>query len=69
MIVGPLPSTNKDHGIYVTNAKDTVIRDNWIYDNVDRGIQLYPDAQHTRITGNVIDGNGEGVVFSGDGQP
>src|SRR6476619_1766974 len=64
---GALPSTNKDHGIYVTNARDTVIRDNWIYNNVDRGVQLYPDAQHTRDTGNVIDGNGEGVVFSGEG--
>ena len=64
---GALPSTNKDHGIYVANARDTVIRDNWIYDNVDRGIQLYPDAQHTRVIGNVIDGNGEGVVFSGEG--
>jgi nitrous oxidase accessory protein NosD len=64
---GALPSTNKDHGIYVTNARDTVIRDNWIYDNVDRGIQLYPDAQHTKVIGNVIDGNGEGIVFSGEG--
>jgi nitrous oxidase accessory protein NosD len=64
---GALPSTNKDHGIYVTDARDTVIRNNWIYDNVDRGVQLYPDAQHTRIIGNVIDGNGEAVVFSGEG--
>jgi hypothetical protein len=64
---GALPATNQDHGIYVTHARDTVIRDNWIYDNVDRGIQLYPDAQHTTVIGNVIDGNGEGVVFGGEG--
>jgi parallel beta-helix repeat protein len=64
---GALPSTNKDHGIYVSNASDTVIRNNWIYDNVDRGVQLYPDAQRTTVIGNVIDGNGEGVVFSGEG--
>jgi parallel beta-helix repeat protein len=64
---GALPSTNKDHGIYVSEARDTVIRDNWIYDNTDRGIQLYPDADGSRITGNVIDSNGEGIVFAGTG--
>jgi parallel beta-helix repeat protein len=64
---GALPSTNKDHGIYVSEARDTVIRDNWIYDNTDRGIQLYPDADGTTITGNVIDSNGEGIVFAGTG--
>jgi parallel beta-helix repeat protein len=64
---GALPSTNKDHGIYVSEARNTVIRDNWIYDNTDRGIQLYPDADGTTITGNVIDSNGEGIVFAGTG--
>ena len=62
---GQLPATNHDHGIYVARADDTVIRDNLIYRNADRGIQLYPDAQHSTITGNVIDGNGEGIIFSG----
>ena len=42
-----------------------MIRDNWIYDNADRGVQLYPDADGTVVTGNVIDGNGEGVIFGG----
>jgi parallel beta-helix repeat protein len=58
--------TNQQHGIYVGDAYDTVIRDNWIYRNADRGIQLYPDAQRTRITGNVIDSNGEGIIFGGE---
>ena len=58
---GQLPATNHDHGIYVAAATDTLIRDNWIYDNADRGIQLYPDAQrHRGSRGNVIDGNGAG---------
>jgi hypothetical protein len=64
---GRLPSTNMDHGVYVVDAVNTVIRDNWIYGNADRGIQLYPDAQRTRIVGNVIDGNGDGVIFGGAG--
>jgi parallel beta-helix repeat protein len=64
---GELPSTNKQHGVYVSEARDTVIRDNWIYDNADRGIQLYPDADGSTISGNAIDSNGEGIVFAGTG--
>lgn len=63
---GNLPATNQDHGIYVNSSDDAVIRDNWIYDNADRGIQLYPDAQGTLVTGNIIDGNGQGVIFGGE---
>jgi hypothetical protein len=63
---GVLPPHNSDHGIYVEHSDGAIIRHNWIYDNADRGIQLYPDAQGTQIYGNVIDGNGEGVIFSGD---
>ena len=62
---GRLPRTNADHGIYVEQARATVIEDNWIYRNADRGIQLYPNAQGTVIRRNVIHGNGTGLVFSG----
>ncbi len=62
---GRLPRTNHDHGIYVEQARATVIEDNWIYRNADRGIQLYPNAQGTVIRRNVIHGNGTGLVFSG----
>lgn len=63
---GRLPATNHDHGIYVAHASGTVIRDNLIYDNADRGVQLYPDADDSLVTGNVIDGNGEGLIISGN---
>jgi hypothetical protein len=62
---GRLPRTNHDHGIYVQDARRTVIARNWIYDNADRGIQLYPAAQRSTIEGNVLDQNGEGINFSG----
>jgi parallel beta-helix repeat protein len=62
-----ITGTNQRHGIYVAQATDTVIRDNWIYDNADRGIQLYPNSDGALVTGNVIDSNGEGVFFGGDG--
>ena len=64
---GSLPATNLEHGIYVAAAEDTSIIDNIIYDNADRGVQLYPDATRTRIRGNIIYGNGVGVIFSGAG--
>jgi Right handed beta helix region len=64
---GELPPTNHDHGIYLSQARETIVRDNWIYDNADRGIQQYPDAQGTTIVGNVIYRNGEGINFSGKG--
>lgn len=58
---GVLPSTNQDHGIYVSGyyAK---ITNNYIYDNADRGVQLR-GAQNTTVQNNVIDRNGEGVIF------
>ena len=62
---GRLPATNFDHGIYITQARGTLIRRNLIYDNADRGIQLYPHAHGTKVVGNVIDNNGEGVLFGG----
>lgn len=65
---GRLPSHNQDHGIYVSGADRTSIVDNVIYDNADRGIQLYPHARRTVITGNILDANGEGIIFSGAGR-
>lgn len=63
---GRLPATNHDHGIYIAQGRGTIVRDNWIYSNADRGIQQYPDTQGSLITGNVIDSNGQGVNFGGD---
>jgi parallel beta helix pectate lyase-like protein len=60
-------SDNHRHGLYIEHAVDTRIVGNEIFDNADRGIQLYPDAQRTVITGNVIDGNGQGIIISGLG--
>ena len=64
---GNLPADNHGHAVYVEGARDAKIVNNLIYDNADRGIQLYPDAQGTLVANNVIDGNGEGIIFSGAG--
>ena len=63
---GRIPPTNHDHGVYVEGSRNAVIKGNLIYDNADRGVQLYPNAQGTLVTRNVIDGNGEGVIFSSE---
>jgi parallel beta-helix repeat protein len=62
---GAVPLTNRHQGISVWNAGDTEITNNVIYDNADRGVQLYPYAQRTHVAYNTIDSNGEGVLISG----
>jgi parallel beta-helix repeat protein len=59
---GRRPRTDRDHGIYVAGGNG-VIRWNAVFDNADRGIQLFPYARGVRVYGNTIDGNGEGVHF------
>ena len=61
---GVLPAENHHHGIYIEHADNTHVIDNWIYDNADRGVQMFPDSQNGYIARNVIDGNGQGVIFS-----
>jgi parallel beta-helix repeat protein len=61
---GPLPRTNHNHGIYVSNSTDAKIIDNFIYDNADRGVQLYPNSNGTLVEGNVVDGNGQNLVIN-----
>jgi hypothetical protein len=53
------------HGIYMQSVEGARILENVIYDNADRGIKIGPDAQHSVIRGNVIDGNRIGMNFSG----
>lgn len=64
---GRLPATGFDHGVYLNTTRNVRITNNYIYDNADYGVHLYPDAQGTYVANNVIDGNGRGVTFSGEG--
>ena len=63
---GRRPAMNHHHGVYLENAFNTRIANNVIYSNADRGIQLYPNSQRALIVRNVIDGSGQGVIFSGN---
>jgi parallel beta-helix repeat protein len=64
---GQMPRINREHGIYASNSRGAEISNNFIYDNADRGIQLYPNSKGTLVEGNVVDGNGQNIVFSGSG--
>jgi len=64
---GRLPSTGFDHGVYLNTTRGVRITNNYIYDNADYGVHLYPNAQGSYIANNVIDGNGRGLTFSGEG--
>ena len=61
---GRKPPTEHDHGIYVADGYNGQIVGNAIFDNADRGIQLYPDARFTTVARNTVDANGTGIVFS-----
>jgi parallel beta-helix repeat protein len=61
---GILPAQNHHHGIYMEASDDARVLGNWIYDNADRGVQMFPDSQGSYISGNVIDGNGQGVSYA-----
>ena len=39
--------------------------DNQIYDNRQRGIEMYPDADRSLVENNVADANEDGVQFGG----
>ena len=63
---GQLPATNYDHAIYISDAVGAQVLNNWIYDNADRGIQLYPNATNSLISGNVLVGNDDAVLAAYD---
>jgi hypothetical protein len=67
---GSPANSNHDHGIYVGNALDGQIVDNLFWNMQAYAIHLYPNAQHTEVAHNVIDGDYPsirgGVLFGGD---
>jgi arylsulfatase A-like enzyme len=57
---------NCETGVLETFATNTTVLYNLIYDNVDRGVRLEPDADGGMVFRNIIDSNGEGVLLAGD---
>ncbi len=63
---GRLPPTNHEHGIYLHSPCCAQVTDNWVYDNADTGIQMFPDADGNYIARNIVYGNGDNMSFGGD---
>jgi hypothetical protein len=63
---GVLPPTNHQHGIYLHSPCCARVTDNWIHDNADTGVNLYPDADDNYFARNVIHGNGDNISFAGN---
>ncbi len=64
---GRLPPTNHEHGIYLHSPGGAQVTDNWIHDNADTGLNLYPDADGHYFARNVLYANGDNLSFAGHG--
>ncbi|MEA2125101.1 MAG: hypothetical protein QOI80_1883, partial [Solirubrobacteraceae bacterium] len=56
-----------DHAIYAAHATGLRVVGNVISGTAGYGVHLYPDAQRSVVRGNVMSGNGGGVIFAGEG--
>ncbi len=61
---GSLANGSQDHAIYAANLVDGVIADNVFWNTSAYAIHLYPNAQRTHVSHNVID-NGAPSVAGG----
>jgi hypothetical protein len=62
---GSVADGNQDHALYFENSVGALVTGNVIWGSSAFAIHLYPNAQGSQITHNVIDDNGFGVTFSG----
>ena len=53
------------HGVYIQNTNHALVTNNVIFDNMNRGVQLYPLAQNTLVEFNVLDGNSSNLNMGG----
>jgi hypothetical protein len=53
-------------GIFVTSALRTKITHNVVYHTLGDGIALSPNAQHSRVQRNLVDGNVSGIYIGGN---
>ncbi len=62
---GNVVDGNQDHAIYFDNSLDGMVTNSIIWGSAASAIHLYPNAQGNKISHDVIDGNGYGVIFAG----
>ncbi|HEX5223721.1 MAG TPA: right-handed parallel beta-helix repeat-containing protein [Solirubrobacteraceae bacterium] len=54
------------HAIYIGGGRNTIIRNDYLYNNADRAVQMRSGAEGVIVEHNIMDADGEGVIF-GDG--
>jgi Right handed beta helix region len=65
---GVLPPTNHQHGIYLHSPCCAQVTDNWIHDNADTGLNLFPNADENYFARNVVYGNADNLSFAGSSE-
>lgn len=56
-----------EHSVYVDYTDGVLITDNLFLRSGGYAVHMYPNAQRTTVTHNVMVGNGGGVIFAGEG--
>ncbi|MEJ7891199.1 MAG: right-handed parallel beta-helix repeat-containing protein [Solirubrobacteraceae bacterium] len=56
-----------EHSAYIEWTRGVLVTDNIFLRSGAYAVQLYPDAQGTTVSHNVMVGNGGGVIFAGEG--
>jgi parallel beta-helix repeat protein len=54
-------------GVVASLAESSTITNNTIFDNTGDGVSLFPNGDSITIEHNVIDGNGNGILFGSNG--
>lgn len=55
-----------EHSLYVESSTGVLVTDNIFLRSGSYAVHLYPDAQSTTVTHNVLVDNGGGVIFAGE---
>jgi hypothetical protein len=63
---GSYANGNQDHAVYAADTTGLAVADNVIYGAPGWAVHLYPNAQRSLVSHNVIDDNGRGILIGGD---
>ncbi len=64
---GDPADTIYDHAVYLESVDGGLITDNLFLRSSAYAVHFYPDATNVTVSHNVMDGNGSGVIFAGEG--
>jgi hypothetical protein len=65
---GSAADGNQDHAIYFSESVNATVTNNVIWGTAAFALHIYPNAQGSQVTHNVIDANGYGAIFAGSAE-